>query len=196
MNILIVYAYFKKSGLCHHFFEMTQKIAQNAGHQVRIRDLYQMNFNPVLDSRQLKQMKEEFNTDPDVQVEQEHIRWADQLIFIYPIWWWERPAILKGWFDRVFTHGFAFNFNEEGLQGLLQGKSALVIQTGGNTKHHYQTTDGELTIHSTIAEGTLEFCGIKDVHIHSSYDLHRAKSELIQKQIQEAEKFLTEHLIR
>ena len=53
----------------------------------------------------------------DVLREQARVRAADGLAFIAPVWWFGFPAILKGWIERVFTHGFAYRLTAEGWQG-------------------------------------------------------------------------------
>jgi NAD(P)H dehydrogenase (quinone) len=68
---------------------------------------------------------------------------------------------LKGWFDRVFTNGYAFSFDENGLQGLLKGKRAMVVVTAGGTKEDFGKNADQLTKSTT--EGTLAFCGITDI---------------------------------
>lgn len=64
----------------------------------------------------------------DVRAQQELVAEADGLIFIAPIFWMAFPAILKGWFERVFAYGFAYTLNREGWQGDLEGRIPLLSQ--------------------------------------------------------------------
>src|SRR5690606_40356054 len=106
-------------------------------HQVRVRDLYDLGFDPVLSPAELKQYEDEEKAiSVDVKAEQEAILWADHIIFVYPTWWWSMPAILKGYFDRVFVPGFAFSVSEKGIEGLLKGKKAWIIQTTGSDRSY------------------------------------------------------------
>jgi NAD(P)H dehydrogenase (quinone) len=57
------------------------------------------------------------------------ISWVDYLIFQFPLWWTEPPAILKGWFDRVFAKEFAYDNGATYEKGLLKGKKALLSFT-------------------------------------------------------------------
>ena len=74
----------------------------------------------------------------DVLAEQRKIRWADTLVFQFPLWWFGPPAILKGWFDRVLVQGFAFGLRRpDGRiarygEGGLAGKRAMVITSAGS----------------------------------------------------------------
>ena len=70
----------------------------------------------------------------DLQKMQKLILWAEHIVFVYPTWWGSAPALLKGFFDRVFTPGFAFRYRKNGLgwHRLLKGRSArMIVTTGG-----------------------------------------------------------------
>ena len=67
---------------------------EEKGHEVRVRDLYELNFNPVLGASDFISFSQG-NTPADIKEEQEHISWADSITFIYPVWWAGLPAILK-----------------------------------------------------------------------------------------------------
>ena len=83
---------------------------REAGHTYEIGDLYEMDFKSDMD---LEQYERETGPDhtlavpPDVEAEHDKIKRSDALVFIYPVWWSESPAKLKGWFDRVWTLGYA-----------------------------------------------------------------------------------------
>jgi NAD(P)H dehydrogenase (quinone) len=64
----------------------------------------------------------------DVLREQARVRAADGLAIIAPVWWFGFPAILKGWIERVFTHGFAYRLTEEGWKGDVRGRIPLLRQ--------------------------------------------------------------------
>ncbi|GGU97750.1 hypothetical protein GCM10010275_40320 [Streptomyces litmocidini] len=122
-----------------------------AGHEVRVSDLYAMNWKAVVDaadygpaaSNPLKvaldsgQAFEAGTLTPDVAAEQEKLLRADTVIFQFPLWWYTMPAILKGWVDRVFTHRFAYGvgehsdtkYGERFGEGTLAGRRALLSVT-------------------------------------------------------------------
>lgn len=64
---------------------------------------------------------------------QQMIHWAEHIVVVYPTWWGTAPALLKGFFDRIFTPGFAFKYRADGLgwNKLLKGRSARIITTTG-----------------------------------------------------------------
>jgi NAD(P)H dehydrogenase (quinone) len=88
--------------------EAFTKGLSEAHHTYEIGDLYRMNFESEMD---LEQYHREVGLDPlapvpdDVRIEQEKIYRADVLAFIYPVWWSDCPAKLKGWFDRLLEVG-------------------------------------------------------------------------------------------
>lgn len=98
------------------------KASVDKGAEVRIKDLYELGVDPVLKPADFAALQNGKVSD-DIAVEQEQIKWADVITFIYPVWWAGVPAILKGYVDRVFSNGFAFRNTTAGPEGLLKGKS-------------------------------------------------------------------------
>ena len=132
---------------------VTQKL-KHAGKKFEVLDLYKENFDPVL--RYDK-------TDPNVAKYQEMMKNANRYIFIYPIWWYTTPAILKGFIDKVLTAGFAFNYGPDGRPvGHLKDKKAIVINTFGGPKEEIAMTSDAMA--NTFHKGTLSYCGITHVH--------------------------------
>ncbi|KAI1609119.1 Ribosyldihydronicotinamide dehydrogenase [Exophiala viscosa] len=82
----------------------------------------------------------------DVVAEQEKLLWADFVILQFPLWWYGMPAILKGWFDRVFSCGFAYGIGEHNDkhwgdrygEGVFKGKRAMLVVTAGGDESNYQ----------------------------------------------------------
>ena len=170
MRVLIVYAHPNPASFNHAMLESCHQGLLAAGHEVRIKDLYQENFDPVLRANDLATLQTGV-IPPKIAHEQEALLWAEGLIFIYPLWWYERPAILKGWFDHVLTYGTAYTYDANGPQGLLKHQKALVLITAGSDKNFYEATNAETLIHRPMTDGTLSFCGIKNVHYEIYYNI-------------------------
>ncbi len=162
MKHLIVYAHPHPESLNHAILNTTISTLKNNGHDVFVRDLYELNFQPVLQPEDTAAMKEG-HTPKDIKTEQEFINDADVIIFIYPIWWTGLPAILKGYVDRVFAYGYAYAVDEEGIIKLLKGKKGLIINTHGTPNEEYDEIgyDGWLKVTSDI--GIFDFTGIETV---------------------------------
>ncbi len=169
MKILIVYAHPNPKSFNHAVLEATQESLKASGHEIKTKDLYQMKFKASLDAEDLGMMYVEKKMPPDILQEQADVSWAEAMIFIYPLWWFDRPAILKGWFDRVFTYGFAFGSGPKGIQGLLKHKKALVLNTTGAPKVWYEEAGHTRTYLSPTVDGTLKWCGIPVVEDYTFF---------------------------
>jgi NAD(P)H dehydrogenase (quinone) len=106
------------------------------GNNMRSHDLYGDGFSPVPESAELTR---KFTFDEQVLSYQNDVTWADVLVFVYPDWWGFCPAILKGWVDRIFSAGFAYDyagpeFEKKELVRMLGDKKSVVICTADNDK--------------------------------------------------------------
>ncbi|TAL56810.1 NAD(P)H-dependent oxidoreductase [Pandoraea sp.] len=160
MNVLLVYAHPEPRSLNGTLRDFTVARLRAAGHTVQVSDLHAMRWKAVLDTEDFPQREagEPFNPGKaskqafaagtqtgDVAAEQEKLRWADLAIFQFPMWWFSMPAILKGWFDRVYAYGFGYGVGEHSAahwgdrygEGALLGKRAMLVVTTGGWAEHY-----------------------------------------------------------
>ncbi len=105
-----------------------------AGHELLYHDLYEESFDPILTEAEMAQG---FSLDPLVQEHCRDLSSAGGIVVVHPDWWSQPPALLKGWVDRVFRQGIAYDlvggdFGERSWQGLLGGKKALVLCSSDN----------------------------------------------------------------
>ncbi len=160
------------------------------GHEVRLRDLYVEGFDPVLGSEELAALQAG-RISPEIEKEQALVNWADALVFIYPLWWYDRPAILKGWCDRVFTYDYAFTYDHKGKQqGLLGHKRAAVVITAGGSEDDFERrgiSTEQLTFPMT--RGTLAFCGIDHVDSQVLFSVGEVDADDRQMMLQELSAF-------
>lgn len=161
MKTLVIYTHPNPASFNAAIKETVVDQLTTKGHEVKVRDLYAQNFNPILSADDFTQFFQ--NQIPeDIKVEQDAIAWADQLVFIYPTWWTNMPAMLKGYIDRVFTNGFAFKYTENGAEGLLNGKKAIIFQTTGQPKESLEAYNLISPLQISI-EGSLSFTGIETI---------------------------------
>jgi NAD(P)H dehydrogenase (quinone) len=163
MRILIVLAHPKSDSFNAAVCAALCEGLRAAGHEIEIADLNAEGFNPVLRGPEL----DKFGTGPpleDVVCYQQRLLRADALAFVFPVWWFGLPAILKGFVDRVLQEGFAFCFTENGkVRGLLPHKKALVIATAGASAALYRLFRFGRPLEKTFGEWTLKMCGIRAV---------------------------------
>jgi putative NADPH-quinone reductase len=136
--------------------------ARAAGAEVKELYLGDLKFDPLA-TTSLAHLAE---LEPDLANAQEAIKWADHLVFVYPIWWGTIPALLKGFVERAFLPGFAVNFREKSLlwDKLLTGRSARLIVTLNTPSWIYRWYFGRPG-HNTMKKTILEFCGVRPVRI-------------------------------
>ncbi len=134
--------------------------AREAGARAELFHLYQLDFD-----LNLTKDKKNFNhLEPDIKMMQEKIKQADHLVFVFPVWWGTYPALLKGFIDRVFLKGFAYDYPEDKLFPipLLKGKTARVITTLDTPLWYFRLVYHRPVYHA-MKKVFLEFCGIKPV---------------------------------
>ena len=192
MKNLIVYAH-PNSGSLNHFFKQTVlEILQESGEEIAVRDLNEINFNPVLSLEDMNGQRMGTVAD-DVKTEQDFITWADRIIFIYPIWWTGMPAIMKGYIDRVFSYGFAYRYDQGVQKGLLTGKKTIIINSHGKSNAEYEAMGMDKALILTSDTGIFTYSGL-EIQQHFYFDkADRASADNIsdwESQIQTIFKFI------
>ncbi len=159
-KLLIIYAHPNRIG--HHGYFLKQIEAQLAVRQYadyEVIDLYALHFNPVLNDEELYSAGR-YAISPENLSFQEKITAADYLLFIYPTWWQNMPAILKGFIDKVFTSRFAFVYKNGLPVGLLKGKKAAVFTATGGPRIYSRIFKRDRVI-KILTKDVLSFSGIK-----------------------------------
>ncbi len=177
---------------------MVDRLRAN-GDAVEVSDLYAMRWKATLDRDDFAGLADEApflpmedsgralaagTQSPDVQAEQDKLLRADALILQFPLWWFTMPAILKGWIDRVYAHGFAYGVGEHSDrrwgdrygEGRLRGKRAMLVVTAGGWESHY----GERGINGPIDDllfpinhGVLHYPGFDVLPAFVLYRVHK-----------------------
>ena len=183
-KILIIYAHPHKEGHNGLILKNVIKILEEKNQEYEVLDLYEMKFDPVMKKCEHLTQKNRHDR-PDIIKIQKKIDVTEKMIFIFPVWWNNTPAILKGFFDRVFSTGYAYKYVKilPGLYGprpLLKNKKAAVIITTGSLKLIFWFMQGRRAAKSVCAD-TLTFCGIKSKYFQ--YDMARKLNERAQKKI-------------
>ncbi|HOC38165.1 MAG TPA: NAD(P)H-dependent oxidoreductase [Thermodesulfobacteriota bacterium] len=172
MKVLVVYGHPHNKSFNHAILEEVETGLKEAGHEVDVVDLYGIEFDPVLSSNDFGYLQQG-TAPPDVKVQQEKVTWAEGIIVIHPIWWESHPAIVKGWFDRVLSLGFAYIIDETGVRGLLKTRKAMFITTtGGSEKEVLEIGHGVNALKRIFKDmHAFEFCGIPDVQHENFYEV-------------------------
>lgn len=134
MNILVVTAHPLKNSLSELFSETITSRLNHMGHDVQLEDLYQNRFDPVLSIDERRSYYEERYDSSRVSPEAKKLLNANALVLVFPTWWFGFPAILKGWFDRVWAPTVAYDHaNDYGpiTPKLSNLKKTFVVTTLG-----------------------------------------------------------------
>lgn len=133
--------------------------AAGCGHEVRVRHLFEMTFNPDFGTSDLHDAPA---LEPDLQEIWEDIVWCQHFVLVHPLWWGGHPAKLKGLFDRVFLAGKAYQYVPGKMipEKLLKGRTAQVLVTADTPGWIFRWIYGSGTRKQTEKQ-ILAFCGLK-----------------------------------
>lgn len=132
MRALLVLAHPLNDSLCAHLARTAEVALLARGIDVDVLDLYAEGFAPALTADERRAYYAVPQPDAEITALQARLAAADMLVLVFPTWWFSMPAMLKGWFDRVWSPGFAFSSGTP-IQPLLIGlKSCLAITTLGS----------------------------------------------------------------
>lgn len=199
-KVLLVHAHPEPASLSSQLLAVAKDTLAEQGHEVMLSDLYAMRWKAVLDEddfpHRLDRTRLSFIAEsghayssgtqtPDVQSEQEKLLAADAVVFQFPLWWFGVPAILKGWFDRVFAYGLAYGYRNAGNryrygEGGLQGKRAMLSVTVGGPAVDYgaRGINGPLDqLLFPVTHGTLYFAGMEVLPTQAVYGAARLTAE-------------------
>ncbi len=158
MRKLLIVANPNPKSFSHAMLQKYLENSQIAGHDCKVLDLYIMRQS-YLDYTSVS------HDDEKVIISlQDDIVWADELVFFFPVWWWTFPAILKNYFDTVFSAWFAFNYEQHSLRPkkLLLGKQAKVFCTCDAPWFIYKISFFSwINIRKYLSKTIFWICGIK-----------------------------------
>ena len=136
MKIFIVYCHPSEDSFTKNMCDAFIKGVTDSGNEYIISDLYKMGFQTDMTEEEYirdANYRNTPNVEKDVLAEQEKINSSDAIAFIYPVFWTEAPAKLVGWFDRVWTYGFAY-----GEKTMKELDKAVILCSAGNPIEHLE----------------------------------------------------------
>ena len=162
MHALIVVAHHDAHSLSH---SLAAQVAEGLGssHSFEIADLFAEAFDPRFNAADHAVHRRQAQPPADVLAEQARIDRADALVLVYPVYWWSMPALLKGWIDRVFANGWAFDFNLEAqsLEKKLGHLPVHLLGVGGADAGTYGRHGYEAAMKTQIDHGIFDYCGAR-----------------------------------
>lgn len=193
MNHLVILAHPNQKSFGKGIFDTVVGASEEKGANVKVRDLYEIGFDPILKPSDFVGFQNQ-NIPKDIAQEQEYIDWADVITFVYPVWWTSMPAILKGYVDRVFSYGFAYEYVDGLPNGLLKGKKALLFSTTGTPDELYSQNGMHDAMKDTTDKGIFNFSGITEVSHTFFGSVPYVTDEVRQEYLKEVAKVVKETL--
>lgn len=162
MHALIVVAHPDPGSLTQAMArQVAAGIAATPGHGSEIADLTAEGFDPRFSAADYAQFQRRGPSDPAVLAEQRRIDRVDALVLVYPIYWWSMPGLLKGWIDRVFAQGWAYDDRPEGLEKKLGRLAVQLLAIGGADAGTYARHDYARAMQAQIDHGIFGYCGAR-----------------------------------
>lgn len=148
--------------------------AAESGAEVREIIIRDLNFNPNLQFGYQKRME----LEPDLLKAWEIIQWADHMVWVHPVWWGGLPALMKGFIDRLFLPGMAYQFRKNSVwwDKLLKGKTAHILTTLDQPGWYYRLFFGRPSVNQ-LRKSILEYCGVKPVKVTYIGIIRNSKDE-------------------
>lgn len=162
MHALIVVAHPVKESLTHSLAaHVAEGVTLSGGdHSFEIADLSAEGFDPRFTAADLAVHHREAPPSAEVVAEQARVDRADALVLVYPVYWWSMPAQLKGWIDRVFSNGWAFDFSAEAQLVKKLGRLQVhMIGVGGADAGTYERHGFTEAMKTQIDHGIFDYCG-------------------------------------
>ncbi len=186
MRALVVVAHPNPTSFTHALAHAAETSLRAHGWSIDWHDLYTEQFDPVLTQADMAALRAG-TPPPDMAEHMEHLRGADFVLLAFPLWWTQMPAILKGYVDRIFAHGVAYQDQPAGSLPLLTGKAGGLLITLGASREDYAQNGRLDALQRTLDEGVLEYCGIS-VQLRMLFDrMHRTSPEEREAMIQEVQ---------
>lgn len=184
-KILLIQGHPDSESFNFALYDAYKKGAIASGAEIKEIILRELDFNLNLQFGYRKRTE----LEPDLLESLEKIKWAEHLVFFYPVWWGSVPALLKGFIDRLFLPSIAFQKRENSVwwDRLLTGKSGHLISTLDQPAWYYWLNYGRPSYHS-MKRMTLNFVGIKPVRTTTIGPIRLSKEDYRQNWLKKVEK--------
>ncbi|MGM7670300.1 NAD(P)H-dependent oxidoreductase [Microbacterium sp. A93] len=150
---------------------------KQADHTIDVLDLHREHFDPRFTSADHAHFWGE-SIPPGIEEMHRRVEAADRLAFVFPVYWWSMPALMKGWIERVFTAGWAYQYGagveDRGrapVQGLLPSIPTVLMGIGGSKERTYEKYGYDEAMRTQLDVGIFAYCGVDDVESHLIYDV-------------------------
>ncbi|MGK9052400.1 NAD(P)H-dependent oxidoreductase [Neorhizobium petrolearium] len=166
MHALIVVAHPDPASLTHNIAaHIAEGVSSSSpDNSFEIADLAAEGFDPRFTRTDLAVHRREVAPSEDIAAEQARIDRADALVLVYPVYWWSMPGLLKGWIDRVFANGWAYDEGSDTrLVKKLRHLPVHLVAIGGADMRTYARHGYFGAMKTQIDHGIFDYCGARVV---------------------------------
>ena len=166
MKTLVVFSHPRRDSFCGAVMDSFTAGLTAAGHGAEIADLHAEGFDPRLSEADEPDWSNPRKRYTDaVLAEQARIARNEAMAFIFPVWWWSMPAMLKGWVDRVWNNGWAYG------DAKLPHRKALLIGTASGSAATYEKRQYGPAMQAQLVVGIMNYCGIPAAELELMFDV-------------------------
>lgn len=161
-HALLVFAHPRPDSLTGQVARRLRDHLTSTGSTVDLLDIHEEGFDPRLtpvDEPDWEDRDKQYS--PEVHRHMDRIAAADDIVVVFPVWWFSVPAQLKGWIDRVWNYGFAYGRSTP----RLAGKRMVWLGLAGDTADRYAASGLGAALDLQLRVGVSEFCGIADATV-------------------------------
>lgn len=181
MHTLIVVAHPEPGSLTHSVAARVAEGVSLSGREntFEIADLAAEAFDPRFTASDIAVNRTHAPPTADVAAEQARVDRADALVLVYPVYWWSMPGLLKGWIDRVFANGWAYDEDPDtGLVKKLHDLRVHLVAIAGADAQTYARHGYLKAMKTQIDHGIFDYCGACVVTSELLLDSHTQDSAL------------------
>lgn len=158
MHVLTVIDHPNPQSFSHAVARRFSKGALAAGHTVELADLHAEGFNPVWSMEDIR-AEDAASTPSDVKSEQRRIARADAICLVFPLFWWGMPSMTKGWVDRVWTWGWAYDQLDDPNISLQRPRSGILLVPAGARSDEVAAKGYGAALETAWTNGTFGYFG-------------------------------------
>lgn len=177
MHLMTVFAHPVRSSYPGAVMDAFHEPFAESGYSVDVLDLHAESFDPRFTESDHGHFWGGL-VPPGIADMHRRVEAADRLAFVFPVYWWSMPAMMKGWIERVFTGDWAYQYGsgvadrgKEPLHGLLPSVPTTLLGVGGSKQRTYEKYGYGEAMHAQLDIGIFAYCGITDVDSHLIYDV-------------------------
>jgi len=158
MHVLTVLDHPDPTSFSHAVARRFNAGAEAAGHSTELADLNAEGFDPRWSMADIEG-DNSGQAPPDVRAEQERIARADAIGLVFPLFWWGMPAVMKGWVDRVWSWGWAYDQLEDPEISLQRARTGVLLVPAGARSDEMEEEGYTQALETAWMRGTFGYFG-------------------------------------